>query len=50
MNLNDISRGLAAANRITRDANAITRGPSAIVKRIANKWIGRNIVRRLWFR
>ena len=36
--------------RVAGDINALLGGPEKIVKRLVNKWIGRNIVRRLWLR
>jgi len=35
--------------RVWRDARSL-RSPSKMVKRTANKAIGRHIVRRMWFR
>ncbi len=32
------------------DVKALLGGPEKILKRLVNKWIGRNIVRRLWLR
>lgn len=48
--LGRLSRTIEAVGRIVRDVNAVTRGPGAIIRRTLNKIIGRNIVRRLWFR
>lgn len=36
--------------RLLGDINAVRRGPKAVGKRIANKLIGRKIVRRMWLR
>lgn len=43
MNLNKISKVLYRAASITRDINAIKRGPKAIGKRMARKAIGRAV-------
>ena len=37
MNLNKISRALYKAARVSRDINAVTRGPGAVGKRIVRK-------------
>lgn len=47
MNINKISRFLYSAARVSRDLNAISRGPKAIGKRIGRKFIGRMIARLL---
>ncbi len=37
--------------RLLGDVSAVLSGkPSRIVKRVGNKWIGRNIVSKLWLR
>ncbi len=39
------------AGRIMGDVEAVASGrPSRIAKRVANKWIGRNLVRRMWIK
>ena len=41
VNINQISRALYTAARISRDVNAVTRGPGAIGRRIVRKASGR---------
>ena len=41
MNINKISKALYTAARISRDVNAVTRGPGAIGRRIVRKGAGR---------
>lgn len=43
MNLNKISSGLYKAARISRDINAVTRGPGAIARRVVRKGAGRAV-------
>lgn len=43
VNINKISRGLYTAARISRDVNAITRGPGAIGRRVVRKASGRAV-------
>jgi hypothetical protein len=43
MNINKISRALYTAARISRDVNAVTRGPGAIGRRIVRKASGRAV-------
>ena len=43
MNINKISRALYTAARVSRDVNAITRGPGAIARRIVRKGAGRAV-------
>lgn len=50
-----MTRTIYRIARIARDLKAISRAastgsPTPIVKRAVNKWIGRHIVRRLWWR
>jgi hypothetical protein len=36
-------------SRVTRDAEVLTSGsPKKIARRYKNKWLGRNVVRKLW--
>ena len=51
MKLSKVRGGLYRAARLLGDVGAMTSGrPSRIVKRLANKVIGRGLVRRLWWR
>jgi hypothetical protein len=43
MNINKISRGLYRAARVSRDINAVTRGPGAIARRVVRKGAGRAV-------
>lgn len=43
MNLNKISRGLYKAARVSRDVNAVVRGPGAIARRVVRKGAGRAV-------
>lgn len=43
MNVNKISRLLYTAARVSRDVNAVTRGPGAIARRIVRKGAGRAV-------
>lgn len=43
MNLNKISGVLYKAARLSRDVNAVTRGPGAIGRRIVRKGAGRAV-------
>ena len=43
MNINKISRALYTAARISRDVNAVTRGPGAIGRRVVRKLSGRAV-------
>jgi hypothetical protein len=43
MNLNKLSSFFYTAARITRDINAISRGPGAILRRIVRKGSGRAV-------
>lgn len=43
MNINKISRALYTAARVSRDVNAVTRGPGAIGRRVVRKAAGRGI-------
>jgi hypothetical protein len=47
----NMRRGSYTLARFLGDVNAVSSGkPSRIVKREANRWIGRNIVSRMWLR
>ena len=36
-------------SRVTRDAEVLASGsPKKIARRYKNKWLGRNVVRKLW--
>ena len=53
--LNRISKLLYAGGRKSRDLRAIeksiqTGSPMPLIKRVVNKWIGRNIVSKLWWK
>ncbi|MGH7118124.1 MAG: hypothetical protein ACREFP_03885 [Acetobacteraceae bacterium] len=53
--LNRLSRGSYKLARASRDANAISRSlatgsPMPIIRRLVNKWLGRHVVRRMWWR
>ena len=51
MKLNKVRSGLYRAARLLGDVGAVTSGrPSRIAKRLVNKVVGRNLVRRLWWR
>lgn len=41
MTLNSFRRGLYRAARLTGDVNAVKRGPTSVVKRVARKAVGR---------
>lgn len=43
VNINKISRALYTAARVSRDVNAVTRGPGAIGRRVVRKAAGRGI-------
>lgn len=43
MNINKLSRGLYRAARVSRDVNAVVRGPGAIARRIVRKGAGRAV-------
>lgn len=43
MNINKISNVLYKAARLSRDVNAVTRGPGAIGRRIVRKGAGRAV-------
>jgi len=49
-----VSRARRASYTVGRalgDWAALTSGsPMLLLKRLANRWIGRNVVRRMWFR
>lgn len=47
MNWNKISSVLYKGARLSRDLNAISRGPAAMVKRVGRKAIGRVLARLL---
>jgi len=53
--LNKISKALYGGARTTRDVKAVEKSIEKgslmpIVKRLVNKWIGRHIVSKLWWR
>lgn len=49
--LDQVSSILYQFSRLARDYKAVSTGsPDKIAKRAANKWIGRNIVSKLWIR
>lgn len=43
MNMNKLSRALYTAARVSRDVNAVTRGPGAIARRVVRKGAGRAV-------
>ena len=43
MNINKISKALYTAARVSRDVNAVTRGPGAIARRVVRKGAGRAV-------
>lgn len=50
-----ISRVNYRVARASRDANAISRSfatgsPIPLLRRLVNRWIGRHVVRRMWWR
>lgn len=49
--LSDVRRASYTVARVLGDVQAASSGsPSRILKRLANKWLGRNLVRRVWFK
>ncbi|MGH7056811.1 MAG: hypothetical protein ACREFZ_02870 [Acetobacteraceae bacterium] len=52
--LNRVSRASYRLSRASRDANAVSRSvatgsPWPIIRRLLNKWIGRNVGRKIYF-
>jgi hypothetical protein len=43
VNINKLSKILYGAARVSRDVNAVTRGPGAIARRIVRKGAGRAV-------
>lgn len=43
VNINKVSRALYTAARVSRDVNAVTRGPGAIGRRLVRKASGRAV-------
>jgi hypothetical protein len=43
VNINKLSRALYTAARVSRDVNAVTRGPGAIARRVVRKGAGRAV-------
>jgi hypothetical protein len=47
--ISSVRSGLYAYARLLGDVQALASGnPNRIARRLANKWLGRNVVRRLW--
>lgn len=48
--INKLRGSLYTTARVLGDINAILGGPDKVVKRLTNRLIGRNLIRRMWWR